>query len=66
MLKCSYFPWIQPENVNLLVLYLMKVVQLFRQAASDVEVKVFKPMRRIKDVLSLIMALSVKVISIVH
>lgn len=37
MLKRSYFPQIQSENVSLVVLYLMKVAWLFhRQAALDI------------------------------
>lgn len=67
MLKCSYFPWIQSENVSLVVLYLMKAARLSHwQAALDIyiEVKDFKQMMRRKGVLSLIMAMSVKTISI--
>lgn len=57
LFKCDYFPWIQSESAHL-VLYVMKAAQLFPwQAALDIEVKDFKLMRRIKDVLSLIMTM---------
>lgn len=46
---------------------LNETAQLFhRQAALDIEVKVFKPMMRIKDILSLIMPAPAKIISIVQ
>lgn len=57
LFKCDYFPWIQSESAHL-VLYVMKAAPLFPwQAALDIEVKDFKLMRKIKDVLSLIMTM---------
>lgn len=64
MLKCNYYPWIQSENNSSVVPHRVTAAQLFqRQETIDTEGKVFKPMMRIKDVLLLIISMSVKIIS---